>query len=271
MLTLLGTVALVVGLDGGVRAAVLAWMLAHVLTAAFALAATRDLWLPLRLPRALNRHGRTLLQLALTLGAVQVLNLVSYRIELFVLGGFEGVAAVGVYSIAMQAAESMWLAGAAVATAVTAPVVHESEERAASLVAHAVWRSLLLTAPIAVVLGIAAPFVIPIVLGEDFADAAVPLMLLLPGAVVYAPVSVLVVYLSIRRGRPRLSLAVSLVSLVVTLAASLVLIPRYGVEGAGLASSAGYGTGGLLAWLLFVRLARLRPDGRARHPLPAQG
>lgn len=271
VLTLLGTLVLVLGLDGGVRAAVLAWTLAHVLTAAFALAATRDLWLPLRLPHALDRHGRTLLRLALALGAVQVLNLVSYRIELFVLGGFEGVAAVGVYSIAMQAAESMWLAGAAVATAVTAPVVHESEERAASLVAHAVGRSLLLTAPIAVVLGAAAPFVIPLALGEGFADAALPLALLLPGAVAYAPVSVLVVYLSIRRGRPQLSLAVSFVSLAVTLAASLVLIPRYGVEGAGVASSVGYGGGGLLAWLLFVRLARLRPDGRARRPLPAGG
>lgn len=109
ILTLAGMLVLVVALDGGVRAAIAAWVLAHVLTAAFALAAGRDLWLPLGRPPLLDRHARTVLRLALALGAVQVINLVGYRAELFVLDFYEGVAAVGVYSIAMQAAEALWL------------------------------------------------------------------------------------------------------------------------------------------------------------------
>ncbi len=89
---------------------------------------------------------------------------------------------------------------------------------------------------------------------------------LLPGVVVYGPVSILVVYLSVRCGRPRLSLLVSVIGLVVTAAASIVFIPRYGASGAAVASGIGYAAGGLAAWISFVRVAGLTLLGRsARH------
>jgi O-antigen/teichoic acid export membrane protein len=72
-------------------------------------------------------------------------------------------------------------------------------------------------------------------------------------------VTVLVVYLSVRRGKPRLSLAVSAAGLVGTLVAALILIPRYGASGAAAASSIGYAAGTLLCCYFFVWLAR-RPD-----------
>jgi O-antigen/teichoic acid export membrane protein len=127
VLTAAGMLVFVVALDGGVRAAVAAWVLANVLTAGFALAATRDLWLPVTAPRLLDPTTRLLVRLALAMGIVQVLNLVSYRIELFILERYDGIADVGIYSIAMQAAEGLWLISAAVAQAVTAPAVHESD------------------------------------------------------------------------------------------------------------------------------------------------
>ena len=130
LLTLVGMLVLVVGLDGGVQAAVFAWTLAHFLTATFALVAARDLVLPVDVPPFLDEHGRTILRLALVMGAVQVVNLIGYRIELFLLEFYDGVAAVGVYSIAMQAAEALWLIPAAIATAITGPVVHEAEREA---------------------------------------------------------------------------------------------------------------------------------------------
>jgi O-antigen/teichoic acid export membrane protein len=256
ILTLVGMLVLVVGLGGGIRAALVAWTLAHVLTAAFALAAARDLWLPVGPSPLLDRQGRMLLRLALLLGAVQVVNLIGYRIELFVLEWNDGVAAVGIYSIAMQAAEAMWLIPAALATAITGPAVHDDEHDASRLVRRSALRGLLYTAGVAVVVGLAAPFLIPLLFGSDFDGAAGPLALLLPGVVAYAPVTVLVVYLSLRHGRPNLSLAVAVVAMIVTAGAALVLIPPFGPEGAAGASALGYGAGSTLAWFLFARLAR---------------
>jgi O-antigen/teichoic acid export membrane protein len=142
---------------------------------------------------------------------------------------------------------------------VTAPVVRSPEDRAAaSLVARSALRALAFTFGIAAVVAGAAPFVIPMLFGHDFDGAVTPLELLLPGVVAYAPVNVLVVYLSIRRERPRLSLLVSVVGMLMTLAGALALVPGHGASGAAAGSSIGYAAAVLVAWALFVRLSRAR-------------
>jgi O-antigen/teichoic acid export membrane protein len=260
LLTVLGTLVLVVALGGQVHAALAAWTIAHVLTAILALYFTRDLWLPLRMPSLVDGVSQQLMRLALAMGALQVIALIGYRAELFVLEAIDGVGAVGIYSIANQAAESMWLMAAAIATAITAPVVRESEAAAVALVKRSLVKSLLYTAGAGAIVAISAPFVIRYALGSAFNTARTPLLLLLPGAIAYAPVQILVVYLSVRRGRPRLSLAAGLTAMVVTIAASVPLIKGYGPSGAAGASAIGYACGALVAWLLFRRLAadRLR-------------
>jgi O-antigen/teichoic acid export membrane protein len=256
VLTVVGMVALVVVYDGGVAGAVGAWAAANALTAVVALAAAHRAWRPADIPNVADPVSRALARFAITMGAVHVVNLISYRVELFVLRRFESLADVGIYSIAMQAAEAMWLVAGALATAVTAPAVHETEERARRLIARTSIRALLLTGGVAVVVAAAVPFLIPLLFGDDFSDAVGPLWVLLPGVVAYAPVTVLVVYLSVRRGRPRLSLAVSVVAMSVTTAAAFAFIPLWGTTGAALASTLGYVGGGALAWLFFRRLAR---------------
>jgi O-antigen/teichoic acid export membrane protein len=256
VLTLLGMLGLVVAYDGGVRGALVAWTLAHLITAAFALVATRRVWSPFGLDELLDI---ALARLAITMGAVQVVNLISYRVELFILDRYRGIGAVGIYSISMQAAEAIWLVAAAIATSVTAPAVREQEPVARRLIARSAFRGLAYTAVVAAVVGLAGPLLIPLLFGEDFRHAARPLALLLPGIVAYAPVSILVVYLSVRRGRPRLSLVVAVIGMLVTASVSVVLIPRHGASGAAAASTIGYVVAGALAWLFFARLARSGP------------
>ena len=256
LLTLAGMLVVVVGLGGGVDAAVGVWTAAYFATAGFALVAARDVWLPLRKVTLVDRASRAIVRLGLGIGLVQIVNLIGYRVELFVLDRFKGLSAVGIYSIGMQAAEAIWLIPAAIASAITAPVVHDTAAGAARLTRNACVKSLLYTSVVAAALGGAAPFVIPPLFGDEFDGAARPLALLLPGVVVYAPVTVLVVYISIRCARPRLSLLVSVVGLVVTAAMSFVLIPPYGASGAAVASAIGYAAGGVAAWIIFVRLAR---------------
>src|SRR5215210_1233985 len=256
LLTLAGMLVVVVGLNGGVDEAVAVWTAAYFVTAAFALVAARDLWLPLGRTALFDRAGRAIVWLGCGMGLVQIVNLIGYRVELFVLDRFKGLAAVGIYSIGMQAAEAIWLIPAAIASAITAPVVHDTSAGAAHLIRSACVKGLLYTTGVAVAVGVAAPFVIPPLFGSDFEGAARPLAVLLPGVVLYAPVTILVVFISIRAARPRLSLLVSFVGLVVTTATSFVFIPAYGATGAALASSIGYAAGGLAAWLCFVRLAR---------------
>jgi len=256
LLTVAGTVVLVVGLGGDVRAALLAWTLAHVLTAGLALYLTRDVWHPFAVESLVDSTTEQLVRLALTMGALQVLALVGYRVELFVLEALKGVSSVGIYSVANQACESLWLISAAIATSITSTVVHADERRAVDLVQRSLLKSIGYTAAAAVALAVAAPFAVPAALGHAFDSATRPLLVLLPGALAYAPMQVFVVYLSVRRGRAGLSLAAGAVALGVTVAASVPLVSAYGASGAAGASALGYACGALVAAVFFRRLAR---------------
>jgi O-antigen/teichoic acid export membrane protein len=130
------------------------------------------------------------------MGAVQVVNLVSYRVELIVLERSRGLAEVGVYSIAVQTGELLWLIAGALTTAVTSLALADDERSAASIIARTAARALLYSAVVGVAMGAFVPYVFGPVLGSDFEGAGTPLRLLLPGIVLYAPVTTLVVYLS---------------------------------------------------------------------------
>jgi O-antigen/teichoic acid export membrane protein len=257
VLTLVGMIAFVVVGDLGVGGAIASWVAANVITALFALLMTRDLWLPPDVPPIDDALSRAIARIALVMGAVQVVNLVSYRAELLILGHYRGATGVGVYSIAMQSVESIWLIAGAMATSVTSEAMRDDDSHAARLVAKTAGRGLLYTAAAALPIAAAAPFVIPLVFGQEFEKAAAPLAVLMPGAVLYAPVSILVVYLSVRRGRPMLSLIVAVVAMVLTAAFAIVLVPRLGGTGAAAASSIGYAAGAVLSWIFFARLARI--------------
>jgi O-antigen/teichoic acid export membrane protein len=261
LLTIAGTLVLVVALGGGVDAALAAWTIAHSITAVLALVLTRDVWLPFRLGPLFDLPARDLMRLALTMGALQVLALIGYRAELFVLQALEGVGAVGLYSVANQGCESLWLIGAAIATSITATVVHAPEGQAVALVRRSLVRGGLYTVAAAAVVAIAAPFLVPLVFGEDFERAWRPLVLLLPGAVAYAPMQIFVVYLSVRHGRAGLTLLAGALAMLVTIAASVPMIEAWGPSGAAVASAIGYACGATAAWFFFRRLARR--EGRA--------
>jgi O-antigen/teichoic acid export membrane protein len=257
----------VVGFGWGVEAALYAWAFALYLTAAVAFLGARDIWAPLKLPSLTDALSNHIVRLALTMGGMQVIALIGYRVELGILQALKGVSSVGIYSIAQQAAESIWLITAAIATAVTAPVVRSNETEAVKLIKKALVRSLLYTVVVAAVVVAGAPFVIPFALGHAFSSAIHPLLLLMLGVLAYAPMQVLVVYLSVRRGKPHLSLIASLTAMLVTAATAVPLIKAYGASGAAVASTIGYSVGVVLALYFFKRLASQTP---APAPLVAQ-
>ena len=256
--TLVGMVALV-GLAGrGLTGAVVAWAGAQLAAAAVALVATRDLWWP---PVRIAR-GRlwSLARLALPLGLAALVSLVNYRIELAILQAYEGLRAVGVYSLAVSLGELLWVASAAAGTAIVAPAIHLEEARAATLVARAMRHALGATAVLGAVGAVLGWFLVAPIFGEPFEAARGPLLALLPGIVAFAPASALAVYVSMRRGRARYALWGALLSALLTGLAALVLIPRYGATGAGLASTIGY-TGAMLAaaaWFVAIAPVRFR-------------
>ena len=265
-ITLLGMLVLIVGLSKGVTGAITAWVAGQTVAAAFGLAATRAMWWP---PVGLRSLAgmRPLFLFGLRIGLVNLVSLINYRIELIILERYRGLNGVGIYSLAVSLAELLWLVSSAIATVLVAPAIQSDEKRAVEVVSAGVRHALLGTALLAVGLGAASPWLVPTLFGPRFQPAVVPLLILLPGMVIFAPGTVLAVFFSMRIGRARYAFFLSLGSALTTAALAVLLIPSYGLRGAAVASTVGYVSSMVIAFVWFVRLthvsvANLFPSAR---------
>jgi O-antigen/teichoic acid export membrane protein len=112
-------------------------------------------------------------------------------------------------------------------------------ERGPIKVIGALWASLVLAGALALVLGLFARPLLGFVYGEDFRDAAEQLVLILPGAVLFAGSAILGagVYAA---GRPFTATVAQVLGMVVTIVGLIVFLPGGGITAAALVSTASY-------------------------------
>lgn len=185
-------------------------------------------------------------------GLTNAVSLLNLRLTLFLLERQEGLGAAGIYSVAVQVAELLWVLSSAVTLSAYRGIGAPDADRSARLTLRAARLNLALAALAAPLLSLAAWLVLPRLLGPAYDGALVPLALLLPGIVLYAPASALSAYYTNQRGRPRWSAAVAGGSLVLTVAIAAWSIPAFGARGAALATSLAYAVAasGAIGWFL---------------------
>ena len=181
----------------------------------------------------------------------------NYRLDLFILGVLAGYAAVGRYTLAVSLGQLIWLLSTSAAS-VLLPKIAASSDGSGDA-SHAIQNTnrlnrLIFTASVisALCLGVAASQAIPLLYGEAFWPSFPALVVILPGIAVFSTVNILAAYIA-GIGQPRLNLLVAVVALVVTISLDLYLIPRFGILGASLASTASYSVSAILTIILYVR------------------
>jgi stage V sporulation protein B len=235
-------------LRGSTMAAVTAWTVSTVATAAVAVGCV------LQLARFSIRFRPSTLRKLLRFGLISYFSSLSsfanYRLDVLIVNLFAGARQVGLYAVATGLAEMVWYLPNA-AGIVLAPRVASSEPDAADRLTEQVCRVVTaLALVVAGVLAVFAPFVVALFFGSAFSESVWGVWLLLPGIVTFSVARVLSMYL-LGRNRLKVDLVASLVGLVMTLALDFILIPRFGFRGAAVASSIAYTCSMLvdLAWL----------------------
>lgn len=187
------------------------------------------------------------------IGATNLLSLLNYRATLFLLERQAGLAQTGLYSVAVQVGELLWLLSSAVTVSAYHRIGAPDADAAARTTLRAVRINLLATLAAAPLLFVVASLALPWALGAAYAAALQPLLLLLPGIAAYAAASSLSAYYTNHRGRPQWSAGIAGLSLGLTLAIAAWSIPRHGAAGAALATSLGYGAAIVVALGRFFR------------------
>jgi O-antigen/teichoic acid export membrane protein len=228
-----------IGFHIDVQTAILFWLVGQLTTFAAALWVSREYWLVA--PKGLIQIPllKSLLGFGGQISLSSLIGILNSRVDSFLVLAFLKTKEYGLYSVAVNAAELLWYASGAISVAICAHVGSENRERAGRLTAKAVRHTLLINIPLAIFMG-SISWLIPLIYGERFTSAMLPYRIMLPGILAYSIASIFSTYFTNQLGKPKFPLFISLTSMLIDLAASLVLIPRFGLMGGALANTISY-------------------------------
>lgn len=252
VIALFFVVVLVVALRLGVVGAIWATILASVLVTSWALkelnkdASIRPIFNPGLLKESVSLGFRAYLG--------NVLQFFNYRLDMFIVNYFIGLANVGLYSTAVTGAELLWYIPQAVATILFPTTAAAGVEKAKHFTPKVCRNTFLATLIAALGLSVVSKPLILFIYGEAFAPSVVPLWLLMPGVVALSISKVLCGDLA-GRGLLQYGAYSSAISLVATVLGDLLLIPRWGIAGAAAASSISYCIATLVVLFFYGRIS----------------
>jgi O-antigen/teichoic acid export membrane protein len=174
-------------------------------------------------------------------GIVTLLNL---RLDFILLNVLTGPAVLGVYAIASKFAELLKIPALALTYVLYPKYAREDPATARAKARRLLPRAGLLTAAAIVPLWFAATYLIPALYGSEFRGAIAPAHIILFGLALEGVAAVITAFLY-GIGRPGLNSWGMAAGLVVTVVLDLLLIPRFGADGAAVASAVAYATGTL--------------------------
>lgn len=168
-----------------------------------------------------------------------------YEVDILLLRIMRGSVETGFYKAALVVAEFLWF----VPTALQTVLLHSTselwmEDRTATvtaLAARVTRYTLLFVTLLALGLFALADEFVPLYFGQEFSAAVAPLIFLLPGTIGFA-VARPVFAIGQGKGSLRPLVAATGIAAALNLLLNLVLIPRYGMRGAAVATSVGYGS-----------------------------
>lgn len=182
-----------------------------------------------------------------------VLQYLNYRLDIFFVAALTSMSTLGLYATAVLVAQLAWLPARGAALAVFPMVATSRDDSSiATRVAQTSRLSVLAGVFIGSLLAVAGSFVLPALFGVGFQASFEPLILLLPGVILFCPVTIAGAYF-LGAGTPERNVPVAAAGLVVTLVADIMLIPIAGASGAAVASSLSYATAAAVSVRLLQR------------------
>lgn len=178
------------------------------------------------------------------------MNLLSYRLDVLVVGWLAGAASLGTYAVAVQFLEPLWVAASALAMGLMGMARHGAAQDVHMILSAARSSSVL-----CLVGSASLTFVIWAIgtslLGQGYETLPVVMLALIPGITALA-ISKVVAASVIARGSLGKSSIVATVTVVLNTGLNLVLVPLWAEVGAALASSLSYVVSAVI-WLQVLR------------------
>jgi len=169
-----------------------------------------------------------------------IIGFLNYRFDMFLVSAFLNPSSVGFYSIAVGMSEKLWLISKPAATVLFPQISSETDKQRRKEFTPIVSRNVfLITSLGALALYFLSEWVVILLYSSSFLPSIRPLQILLPGIVAMSVDRVLSNDLA-GRGKPLLNTYMGLITVTTNISLNIIWIPKYGIEGAALASMIAY-------------------------------
>ena len=180
-----------------------------------------------------------------------------YRLDLLMVSYYLDLKSVGAYVIAVNLAEKLWTVSASVSSVMFARVVNLVDEKEKTFITiYSAKVVFIISFIIGIILYFISAKLIVFLFGEDYSLSVLPFLYLLPGIILWSVVKVYASYIA-AEGYPEYNIYVSLVSVVFNLILNIILIPKYGLNGAAIATSISYTINFILRIFVFYRMSKI--------------
>ena len=185
-----------------------------------------------------------------------IMAFVNYRADMFILNLFMAPAFVGIYTMAVGLAEKLWILSQGISTVLLPKLgeLNKDEVKRRELTPFIARWVLVITLAAAGTTWFIIPYVILFLYGEDFMGAVLPFRILLIGITIGASSRVLANDLA-ARGRPELNFYAALVIVTINISLNVLLIPKYGMKGAAIATTSAYSVNFFIKIFLYKYLS----------------
>jgi O-antigen/teichoic acid export membrane protein len=174
------------------------------------------------------------------------------RIDQYMIGMFLDPAQVGLYAIAVNLGNLLLKVPDAAGTVLFPRLAEAAEADAHAATSRVCRHTLFVTTAMALGLALFGGLAVRILYGARYMGAVPPLLLMLPGVVMIS-LYLLLTRNFTSRNRQGVNIAAAATALTINVALNCVLIPRWGIAGAALASTASYSAAALILLFVFVR------------------
>ncbi len=185
--------------------------------------------------------------------AASFLEFLSLRLDIVLINFFMQPEYVGFYTISVVLVEKIWIVPEVFSLVLHPKIAHGGDEEANRLTSIVSRNTLIVTLLGCAGILVFGRFLIQFFYGDRFLPSVSPLFLLLPG-VIATGLSRVIRSDMLARGYPRFIFWSGLASLCTNVVLNIILIPRYGIDGAAVATSISYSLNFIILVTAFTHL-----------------
>lgn len=168
-----------------------------------------------------------------------IFQFLSYKMDFWFVEYYNGTKELGIYSLSVNLAQMLWLMPQAISTVFIAYSGSNIEGKAVSQTNTLVRITISIILVVAAILAAGIDFFIPVLYGVEFSESAFLFKLLLLGIVPFCITTIIASYFA-GKGVIKINLYCSLIGFAICLLFDIILIPKYGIRGAAIATIISY-------------------------------